>query len=208
MNDAEARTYEMLARVRDFGAGHATAFPPGTLAAALFAQVGAAVRQLSPREPAGGAATRRLARERLRADLQAVQRTARAMSLGEPDAAGRFRLPATDDDRALLDAALAFAAGAVALRAAFARHGLTEAFFAKLEADAAALEHALVAPRREGGETAEGALAAGVRAVRQLDGVVRHRFAADPLVLMSWGAATRTNRIVREPAETAGRSRT
>lgn len=224
MNENETRKYEMLARVRDFGARHATTFPPGTFAAELFAQIGSAVAQLSIHSVAQatgsgtareGTASRRLALEALQTDLEMMSRTARTIAVRQPGIVEKFRLPETERAQALLDMARSFAAEAIPLRAEFALHELSDAFFAKLEADIAAVEQALSVQRR--GRDArvaaraaiEGTVSAGVLAVRQLDTIVRNKFATDPVILMAWTSASRTHRIARnattpqpEPAST------
>ncbi len=209
MNGEETRKYEMLARVRAFGVSHAAAFAPGTLAADLFAQIGVAVEQLSNHSVAQttgagtmrqGTASRRLARETLRDDLEAMRRTARAISIDRPTVLDRFRVPPFGRDQTLLDAARAFAQEAALLRAEFARHEMGDAFFAKLEADITAFETSLTLQRR-GRETRvrataaiDGTLAAGMRAVRQLDSIVRNKLATDETMLVTWTTASRIRR--------------
>jgi hypothetical protein len=104
MNERDTRTYEMLARVRDFGARHAEQFPSGSLGADILAEIGAVVDKLSAHsvEQAAGSSTaregtanRRLARETLRSDLEAMNRTARAIAVRVPSIAEKFRLPQT-----------------------------------------------------------------------------------------------------------------
>jgi len=61
MNEIETRKYEMLARVREFGATHAQAFAAGTFAAGLLAEIATAVENLSNHSVAkttGGGFTR------------------------------------------------------------------------------------------------------------------------------------------------------
>jgi hypothetical protein len=212
MNEIETRKYEMLARVRDFGVRNAATFPAGTFAADLFGQIGATVAQLSvysatkatgtatSRE---GTASRRLAVEALRDDLEVIARTARAIAIRQPNVAEKFRLPSSERAQALLDTARSFAAEAAPLRTEFARHEIGDAFFAKLEADIAAVEQALSVQRR--GRDArvaaraaiESTVAAGMLAVRQLDSVVRNKVAADPAMLSAWASASRVQRTAR-----------
>jgi hypothetical protein len=224
MNGDETRKYEMLARVREFGVSHAAAFAPGTFGADLLAQIAAAVDQLSSYSAAqatgtgtvrAGTATRKLARETLRDDLELMRRTAKAISVRRPGTLEKFRLPPLGRDQGLLDAARAFAAEAAPLRADFALHEMGDAFFATLEAHIAAFEQSLTMQRRgrEARVTAtaaiDGAIAAGVGAVRQLDSIVHNKFAADEVALTAWKNATRLRRLPRaprapqpEPAET------
>ena len=206
MNEVENRKYEMLARVREFGATHAPAFASGSFAAGLLAEIAAAVEKLSSHSVAQatgggtareGTANRRLAREALRDDLEMMSRTARTISVRIPNIAEKFRIPTTTRDQALLDAARAFATDAKPLEAEFALHELSAEFFAKLDVDIAAFERALAVQTR-GREARIAATAAidsmvadGVRAVRQLDTIVRNKFAADPATLTAWTSVSR-----------------
>jgi hypothetical protein len=209
MNGDESRKYQMLARVREFGVSHAAAFPEGSLAASLLAEVGAAVERLSSYSVAQatgsgaareGAANRRQARAALRDDLEAITRTARDMSDQLPNVVEKFRLPPTGRDQALLDAARSFATEAAPLRAEFARRELGEAFFARLAADIVSFETAFrVQIRGREARVAataaiDDALAAGVRAARKLGTIVRNKFADDPVVLQEWASASRVQR--------------
>jgi hypothetical protein len=209
MNGDETRKYQMLARVREFGISHAAAFPPGTMAAHLLAEVETAVQRLSIHSVAQatgtgivreGAANRRKLREALRDDLEAMMRTARDMSDRLPNIVAKFRTPPRGRDQALLDTALAFAAEATPLKAEFAQHELGEAFFAKLEADIAAFDAVFTAQMR-GRETRVAAtaaiadaLASGMRAARKLGTIVKNKFAGDPVTLQAWASASRIQR--------------
>jgi hypothetical protein len=212
MNEVETRKYEMLARVRDFGVRNASAFPAGAFAADLFAQVGTVIDRLSSHsvaQAAGGgaaregAANRRLARKTLRDDLEAMGRTARIISVRLPNVGEKFRLPITERDQALLDSARAFAADARPLAAEFALHEMSATFFAKLDADIAEFEQSLAEQRggreaRIAATAAIGAtLASGLRSVRQLDTVIRNKFAGDSVTLMAWASARRVQRTSR-----------
>jgi hypothetical protein len=214
MNETQTRKYEMLTRVREFAAGHAPIFPPGTFAATLLAQIHAAIDDVanhSAVKAAGngaareGTANRALARQTLRDDLEVIGRTARTIALRLPNVGEKFRLPVAARDQALLDAARAFAADAVPLAAEFALHELSSAFFAKLDADIAAFEQAF-SQQRKGRETRIAATAAieatllhGVRSARQLDTIMRNRFAGDPVSLQAWSSARRIQRTGRGP---------
>src|SRR6185369_2455384 len=99
--------------------------------------------------------------------------------------------------QALLGAARAFVSDAEPLQAEFTQHELPAEFFAKLDADIAAFERALAVQTR-GREARIAATAAidsmvanGVRAVRQLDTIVRNKFAADPATLSAWTSVSR-----------------
>ena len=100
MNGLDKRRYEMLVRVREFGRSHAELFPPDTMGGRGFAEVTKAIEKLvahsaehfsgrgSARE---GVTTKAVARDALREDIEALVRTARAMSLDTPGLEDKFR---------------------------------------------------------------------------------------------------------------------
>ena len=122
MNDLENRRHQTLVRVRDFGAAHSTDFGANSLGTQLFATVASIVRELdghaaSQASGVGAArqetATRAEARAALRDDLEAINRTARAMAEETPGINDKFRVPRETNDQAPLNAARAFATDAV-----------------------------------------------------------------------------------------------
>ena len=197
----------MLTRVRDFGASNAAAFPPGSHAAELLAVVSNTVDELvghSAAQAAGrdvvraGTANSHVAREALEADLDAIARTARAISQRVPALDGKFRLPPVLRKQALLDMARAFVSEAAPFKAHFAQLALDDAFFAKVNGDIATFELALTAQRR-GRETRtvaaaaiEQAIARGVAAVREMEALVHNFYSADQVTLSAWKAASHT----------------
>ena len=207
MNTKQTRRYEMLTRVRDFGASHAAAFAPGSHAGELLAIVSNVVAELassSAAQAAGrdvvraGIANGHQAREALEADLDAIARTARAISQRVPALDGKFRLPKVLRAQALLDMARAFVSEAAPFKAHFAQLALDAAFFARVGSDIATFEQALTSQRR-GRETRTVAAAAieqaidrGVAAVREMEALVHNFYAADQVTLSAWKAASHT----------------
>ncbi|MDQ1591403.1 MAG: hypothetical protein QOG71_2030 [Pyrinomonadaceae bacterium] len=213
MKDSERRSFEMLVRVRDFGETHDGAFAEGSRGRELLAVVKQTVGELekhgalqssSRNEGAQGTRGRAGARAELRDDLEAISRTARAMSFETPGIAERFRLPRGNrNDQQLLDTARAFAADAVALRAEFVRHELPADFLTDLDADIAAFETAISTQNRStetrvaATEAIDTAIERGTDAVRQLDAVVRNKFRDDPASLAAWTSASHVERAPR-----------
>src|SRR5437870_3746571 len=118
MNVLDIRRYEMLVRVRQFGAAHPDAFPATSLGGQMFAAVGLAVdaldQQGASQVPGLGAAkeataSKAAARAALHETLDAVSHTARALALDTPGLDDKFRLPRSRNDQRLLNAARAFA---------------------------------------------------------------------------------------------------
>jgi len=203
VNSLEIRRYDMLVRVRDFGAAHAERFAPDSLAAQAFTIVAQAVASLSEhaiRQISGhGSArqattTRAVARRALRGQLDTIARTAHAIGLDTPGVAQRFRIPRSGDFP-LLAAARAFATDAAPLAAEFIAHALPPDFIVALHTGIAEFEAAIgeqedgkmqhIAARAGIGE----ALATGLAAVRRLDAIVPNAFREEPLAVAGWRRA-------------------
>src|SRR6266513_1990332 len=106
----------MLVRVSRFGAEHAASFPSGTLAQRSFAAVAEAAHELEQHavtqasaRSGGQAHTKAVVRIRLRGSLRIISRTARAFAIDAPGVVCKFRVPKTNGDHALLNAARGFA---------------------------------------------------------------------------------------------------
>ena len=144
MNSFDMRRYEMLVRVREFGNTQADVFPPSTIAGQAFAEIAATIQGLnthaadhlsgrgSARE---GVTSKAVAREALREDLDAIIRTARAMSLDTPGVEDRFRPPRGVGDLSLLNTARAFARDAAPLKEQFINYSMPDDFIEDLDRD-------------------------------------------------------------------------
>jgi hypothetical protein len=203
MNTHDVRKYNMLVRVRDFGAARADLFPPGSLGARTFGEIGTIVDRLNAgvtsersgrRAAQQGVVSKATARTRLRRALGAVSRTARGVAVDTPDILVKFQMPETTDHE-LTAAARQFAEEAAPLSAAFVAHGLPDSFIADLQAAITTFEHAN-SGRALGRETNVGARA-GITAalklafdtLRRLDAIVENRVAGDPNTLAAWRLA-------------------
>lgn len=224
MNERQSKQMDMLARVLQFADTHATQFPPGTAAADVVATIRRTVDELTANAMAKASAKRRVregvasrtaARETLRTSLETIRRTARGIP-AIPHAAETFRVPKPGRDRVLLQEAKVIAETASPYRAEFARFALTDAFFAKFDADIAALESALATQRRSRESRVESTasigkgLAAAIGAVRDLDRIVRNTFGPGSPAVAAWASASRVARSPRPatpiPAETVSAS--
>ena len=206
MTRLDTRRFEMLARVREFGAAHPEIFAPGTRPGDLLAAVNAVVDELSAQytaQEAGagvartGASNRARVRERVRDGLEAMRRSAREISEEVSGIDSQFELPRSNRDQAVLGAARTFVANAEALKPMFARQMLGAEFFAAFEADIAAFEEALSVQRRgrearvSATAAIEKAIARGVRTVRSLNTLMLNRFSEGTAVLAAWKSACR-----------------
>ena len=207
MTGKAIRRYQMLVRVSRFGAEHARSFPSETLAARSFSTVAEvtaaleqhAVTQVSVRSrehPRVKAA----ARKRLRDSLRVVSRTARALAIDTPDLLGKFRVPKTNGDHALLTAARCIAGAAGELAPEFVAHGLPATFLTDVDAQVKALEHAAgeYDTMKQAGAAAtagvDAMLARGQTAVRRLDAIVANIFKDNQPALAAWQRARRVGR--------------
>jgi hypothetical protein len=218
MNTVISRTYDMFVRVCAFHAERAPLFPSDSLGGEMFKQLGEVVAQLTTAittQTSGvnsvqqATSSRTVAREALRASMQAISRTARAMALDTPGLENKFRLPRSGSDQALLITARSFAGDALALKAEFLRHELPVTVIEDLQADIADLEHA-IGGQNTGRDTHVTATASietvverGMHAARKLDAIVRNKFRDDPATLAAWGSA----RHVESSARTRKRSK-
>lgn len=115
---------------------------------------------------------------------------------GSPELAGKFRLPAEARSRqALLAAARGLADEAAAHKEVLAKHGMTEELLAELQEavtqyEAIAEEGTRAQRDRVGAVSEVLAVTTEIRrAVRVLDGLIRHRFRDNGEVLAAWGSA-------------------
>jgi hypothetical protein len=212
MKDTERRRLEMFIRVREFGATHTAQFPPTSFAGEKFAILNNVIDALEQQGSAQSSGRSRVrettsskaaARDELMRDLEAISRTARAMALTTPGLDDKFRIPHNQSNQAVLATARAAATDALPLKAEFIKRGLPDDFIDDLEADIEILEQAITS-KVQGKESHVAATAAidreierGMNAVRELDPVVRNKFASDPATLAAWLSATHVERNPR-----------
>ena len=112
MNDRGRNYYNAFVRVQVFGAENAADFPAGSAGANNFASVRAAADELerSGAAQASGAAgqttvQKDVAIAEVRADLRAINRTARALAVDDSPIGELFRMPSGSNEQKLLAAA-------------------------------------------------------------------------------------------------------
>jgi hypothetical protein len=197
MNAVQLRRYEMLVRVRDFGAAHADLFLDSSLARETFAAVGEAVEQLTAHTVSKllavrGTPTKEMARAGLHDRLAAISQTARAIAEHTPGLEEKFVLPEMPSDQVLLMAARVFARDAEPLADRFIAHVMPKTFLADLEDAIGRFEQAI--HQREAGKDEriaarariKAALASGDAAARALDAMVGNRLRDDPATMAVW----------------------
>jgi hypothetical protein len=206
MNSDFIRRYEMLVRVRDFGAAHAKLFPASTRGGEAFATVAAAVEELSASAAARmsskssereGAMSRSAAREALIADMSSIARTGRALAIDAPTLDAKFRVPRRANDVALLSTARTFARDAAPLKQEFIDHNMPADFLKRLASDIDQLEKAIgeSTEARGTGVVAktqiEQTLEAALTAVRRLDAIVANTLRDNAAEMALWETARR-----------------
>jgi len=223
MNDLETRRYEMLVRVRDFGAAHTDVFPAASLGGEMFAIIASTVQELDGQATSQvsgigaareGSTSKAAARATLREDLESISRTARTLALDTPGLDNKFQLPRSAGARALLTAARAFARDAAPLTAEFIRHEMPPDFLDDLNADIRNLERAIGerSSSREAHVKAtlaiDAAMEKGLTALQRLDTIARNKLREDMPTLAAWDRACHVERAGRAKANTAGATTT
>jgi hypothetical protein len=205
MTNQEIRKYQMLGRVRDFGAAHRDLFPARSVAGKLFAAVAAAAEALQQHETtesAGrggeqeGAASKAAARAALRRQVGAIAHTARAAEV--PGLGGKFRALLSCNDERLLSQARTFLKEAKPFAETFVAHELPSNFLRQLQAAIDAFEQAMQV-RASGRDQRVGARAridasmkTALHAVRRLNAIVPNRL-DDPAAVALWNMARRVD---------------
>lgn len=215
MDRAETFTLEMFIRVHGFGLAHAASFPATSRGGGLFQSLGtlintlqehAATQYSSTHASKEGTTRKAVALSELQDDLEAISRTARALSLTMPGLNEKFRLPRNQGAQSWLAAGRAFAEDAAPIKANFIQLGMPATFLEDLDASIAAVDETI---NRKGQASGEGVAASaaidkaiddGMRIARELDAIVRNIFSNDPVTLAEWTSARHTERAPRRAA--------
>lgn len=212
MKNTEKRAYETFVRVDGFGVSYSASFPEGSRGFDLFAEMKETITELGQHAEAQssqhsaaaqGTAAKDAARKALRESVEAINRTARALSLSSPGLDKRFSLPRGNNDQALLTTARSFHADATPLKAEFVRHELPANFLERLAAQIQSFEQNIAVQNQSVGarvtatSAIKNAVARGLAVLLQLDVVVRNKFAADPATLAAWESASHIERASR-----------
>lgn len=216
MNDSANRAREAFARAHVFTQAHATDFAPTSLGTELFASLADILRDLDKHaaEQASsrgsafeGTTTREEARRELRADLKAINLTARAMAADVPGIDEKFRMPPIGNDQILLSAARAVLAHATPLAAQFIAHEMPADFLDDLRDDIAALEAAINNQSSAVGGSVgarvavEAKVDAGIAVLNKITAIMRNKYADDPATLAEWMSASHIERAPRRKKE-------
>ena len=212
MNAIEAKRYEMLVRVSQFGKDHGDLFPGTSQARQHFADVAAAVKELSgsaveKMRAEDDAKTRKTTgRRALCGRLRAMSRTARLIEGDNPGMQDKFVFPDPQTDQALVTAGRMFAQDAEAFTKPFVAQGMPKTFIADLKALVDRFEQALNdrsasdAAHATARKAIAAALAAGTTAARKLDAMMANQQIADPAIVELWSRDRRVGHPPRRKA--------
>ena len=205
----KALRLEMFQRVRQFNVDRVVSFPAASHAGGLFVALARAIDEIEATATTqvsgagsarGKTTTRDLDRSHLLEEMEAINRTGRAISLHIPGVAERFHLPASEADQALLTAARAFARDAAPLKEEFTKRGLAATFIEDLEAAITEFEDA-ISERHSSRESHVAATAAidapferGMAAVRELRLIMPNLPKGDSSALAAWTSASHVER--------------
>jgi hypothetical protein len=198
-----------------FGIKNAADFPSGSMGAQQFALVHAAVpltaslgaAQVSGTGQAhGGVLSKVAGRFHLREDLRGISEAAHSLALlGTAGLDGKFRLPRSGGDQALINSARAFAADAVAFQAQFISLGLPATFITQLGTDITAFEAAI--KDKGAGVGAQAGATGGLEdtahkaavALHVLNTVVKNTYKNNPAKLAEWTTASHVEKHTPVP---------
>jgi hypothetical protein len=189
-----------------FGLANAADFPPASVGGQQFALVHAAVpktanlgaAQVSGADAAhSGVLTKVAGRFHLHDDLHGISEAAHSLALlGTAGLDGKFRLPRSGGDQALLNAARAFQTDAAAFSAQFISLGLAATFLTQLGTDITAFEAAITA--KGAGVGAQAGATGGLEdtahkaavALHVLNTIVKNTYKNNPAKLAEWATAS------------------
>ena len=223
MNKIQLRRYEMMIRVRDFGANRAADFPAASQAATLFNKLNTTVTELGNYAATKNAsrgfakqATRRkdTLKESLLELLKTISRTARTIAADHPGLETRFQLPNGIGGRDLLAAAQGMLAHVEPHRADFVSYGMRPDFIERLRTLTTDFETSL-GERSAAAETATATITAidrmvseGMETVRRLDVAVRNTLSNDPDAVSAWNRASHVEKADKRTGEQRGKPTT
>ena len=202
MKTLPKKRFEMLQRFRRFGVENASALPGHTPAGTYFSELDriigdfkALMAEQVDGEKRAAAGTKTRARKALREDIEAINRTARALAAEIPELNGKFRVRNPLPDPDLLALARAFGNYAAPWRDQFVTQGLPENFLDDLAADIAVFEAAREQKavayhlRASAARTLDELSDKGGKIVSRLDVVIRNVFRGDTRKLADWKRA-------------------
>jgi len=198
-----------------FGVKYAADFPAASVGGQQFALVSAAVPQtatLGAAQVSGeesvhaGVLSKVACRFNLRDDLHNISEAAHSLALlGTAGLDGKFRLPRSGGDQALLNSARAFQTDAAAFSAPFVSLGLHDDFLTHLGSDITDFETVITAKGAALGEQAgatgglEDTANKAAIALHVLNTIVKNTYKNDPAKLAEWATASHVEKHTPVP---------
>ena len=204
METKDVRRYNMLVRVKEFGATHADLFPAGSVGGTTFVELGAAVdgidvhavSQASGRTDAQkGALGKATARTALCDAVGAIVRMAGGMAVADPAVGKTFQAPVNRSNKELVTRAREFVSSAAPYSAALVARGLPSTFVTDLQSTLSAFEGAVNAHATakqahiNARANISAAFDAALAVLQQLDPIVDYRIGSDPGLVAAWQSA-------------------
>lgn len=201
MNSKQIGKHERMSRVRDHSISTPAHFPANSRRARLLAVILTAIDEVDVQAAAQAtglslaresAVNKKAARTALRKRLLQISRTAHTMEADFPGISEQFRLPKSKSDQVMLNVARSFVTKATALEAAFVTSDLAADFLARLGAEIDRLEQTIsdLHQHTEAQITAttaiNAALVRGLKALRELDQIMRNTLQGDEVMLAVW----------------------
>lgn len=220
MRDTEIRKVQALGRINDFGTARASDFPAASLGGQIWVEVKALIVELDKlgeaQQSAGGGArasaeVKRSARVLLLRLMRAMRETARAMEPDTPGITEKFRVPTTNGDEALINAARSFITTATPLKADFLRREMPADFLEQLSAAIDQFESAVNSQNLNTGQRVsatagvKSALSRAAKLRKELNPIVRNKYQDDPATLAAWESASH---VERAPKKKSGNGKT
>ena len=214
MKTTQSNRIAAFGRALGFAALYPADITPGSKAEKLLtvirdaesdATAGGAEQSSSGGSAKAGTLTKAELYEELYEDLQAINRTAKAISADDlPGLVEKFRMPSSPSYKATLISARAFLKDAEPLKAEFIEYELPADFLEDLEDDIAAFDKAEddqgdgMTKKVGATRTIAEAVAAGAAALRKLDVLMRNKYRNDVVKLAEWLTASHTERVPRK----------
>lgn len=202
---------EMFERGDQFAAEYTARFAEGSVGAQAFTKLRIAAGAIKNAASArvthvrAGRDQKPPARQALLRQLDEIAFTARLIGESTPGFAEPFVLPRPKRDDVIVATAKAFLRDAEPVAARFTQRGLPASFLDDLQTALATFEQALAV--KSHAAVARGAAQAAIRravadgraAVKEIDLIIRYRFADDEAMQEAWKRARRVHRIPQEP---------
>lgn len=201
MNSPQARQLNRLRKVKDFGLSHIDIFPLGSYGGQLFAEISTLIEDIPKQAIAQtnnknakrqNQSSKTTLRKNLKANLEDMRRTARAIALDGVGNANQFVIPKSLTDESLLETARSFINNAIPLQNNFIQHAMPGDFINSLQNQVNDFEKhlSLINQTKEARMTASGTLNSLIKKSAEiflkLDATVRNTLKHNDTLLNNW----------------------